>query len=106
MVNFEREDATVWCQRVVDRGEVVLWMGERADTWSQMVRWDAPGGQARREASWEADFGDTCAQGWAGVCPGPWGAKLARREGQRTDKSGRVEGTNPRGLSVIKSVPR
>ena len=80
-VNPEWADGIVWHQRVEDRGGAVVWMGEKVDTLSQMVRWDAPGGQAQRETSWEADFVDIYAQEWAGIYPGPWREKLARRGG-------------------------
>ena len=59
-----------------DRGGVVVWMEEKAGRGTRMVGWDAPGGQARMETSWRRDV---CAQGWAGVCPGPWRQTLARQ---------------------------
>lgn len=71
MADPGRADGAAWLQRVEDRGEAAVWMGEKADTWSRMARWNAPGYQMQRETSWEADFEGVYAQERAGACPGP-----------------------------------
>lgn len=80
-------------------------MGEKADRWSQMGRWDALGGQTQREALWEADVEDVYAQEWAGAYPGPWGSERLRvsKTGVEVHRfeSGRVEQHGPERQSVI-----